>query len=154
MTEIFVAKIAQFPDGERRIVSHGGGEIGVFHWQGEFYAYENMGAAYHNKGNYQLAIEYYRKAVDYAPDYSTAYAKMGLSYEMLKDWGNAIAAYKKATELSPDVALFQLRLGLSYLQVNRQKEATEALLAAVNLDPRGQAGEEARRILNDVRKRP
>jgi nitrite reductase/ring-hydroxylating ferredoxin subunit len=42
MPEVFVAKIAQFPDGERRIVDHGGLEIGVFHWQGEFYAYENL----------------------------------------------------------------------------------------------------------------
>ena len=41
MSEIFVAKINQFPDCERRIVNHAGGEIGVFHWQGEFYAYEN-----------------------------------------------------------------------------------------------------------------
>ena len=42
MPEIHVAKIAQFPDGERRIVAHGGTEIGVFHWQGKFYAYENL----------------------------------------------------------------------------------------------------------------
>jgi nitrite reductase/ring-hydroxylating ferredoxin subunit len=42
MPEVFVAKAAQFPDGERRIVAHGGREIGVFHWQGKFYAYENL----------------------------------------------------------------------------------------------------------------
>jgi nitrite reductase/ring-hydroxylating ferredoxin subunit len=42
MPEIHVAKIAQFPDGERRIVAHEGREIGVFHWQGQFYAYENL----------------------------------------------------------------------------------------------------------------
>ena len=42
MPEVFVAKAAQFPDGERRIVAHGGIEIGVFHWQGKFYAYENL----------------------------------------------------------------------------------------------------------------
>ena len=42
MPELFVAKISQFPDGERRIVAHGGREIGVFHWQGKFYAYENL----------------------------------------------------------------------------------------------------------------
>ena len=42
MTELFVAKISQFPDGERRIVAHKGREIGVFHWQGKFYAYENL----------------------------------------------------------------------------------------------------------------
>ena len=42
MPEVFVAKAAQFPDGERRIVAQGGREIGVFHWQGKFYAYENL----------------------------------------------------------------------------------------------------------------
>jgi len=42
MPEVFVAKAAQFPDGERRIVSHDGCEIGVFHWQGRYYAYENL----------------------------------------------------------------------------------------------------------------
>lgn len=42
MPEVFVAKAVQFPDGERRIVAHNGREIGVFHWQGKFYAYENL----------------------------------------------------------------------------------------------------------------
>ena len=42
MPDIFVAKRSEFPDGERRIVSDGAGEIGVFHWQGRFYAYENL----------------------------------------------------------------------------------------------------------------
>ena len=42
MTELFVAKASQFPDGERRILAHKGREIGVFHWQGKFYAYENL----------------------------------------------------------------------------------------------------------------
>ena len=42
MPDVFVAKAAQFSDGERRIVSHGGREIGVFHWQGKYYAYENL----------------------------------------------------------------------------------------------------------------
>ena len=38
MTEVFVAKLSELPDGERRIVTHGDVEIGVFHWQGGFYA--------------------------------------------------------------------------------------------------------------------
>jgi nitrite reductase/ring-hydroxylating ferredoxin subunit len=42
MPEVFVAKAVQFPDGERRIVALNGREIGVFHWQGKFYAYENL----------------------------------------------------------------------------------------------------------------
>src|SRR5258706_453950 len=42
MLEVFVEKIADFAEGDRRIVFHDGSEIGVFHWQGEFYAYENL----------------------------------------------------------------------------------------------------------------
>jgi nitrite reductase/ring-hydroxylating ferredoxin subunit len=42
MPEVFVAKATDLPDGERRIVEHAGEEIGVFHWQGAFYAYRNL----------------------------------------------------------------------------------------------------------------
>ena len=42
MAEVFVAKVAEIPDGERKIVQHGAHDIGVFHWGGEFYAYSNL----------------------------------------------------------------------------------------------------------------
>ena len=42
MPEVFVAKASDLPDGERRIVAYGAEEIGVFHWQGAFYAYQNL----------------------------------------------------------------------------------------------------------------
>src|SRR6476660_9233228 len=42
MPEVFVANANQFPEGDRRIVAHGGREIGVFHWQGKFYACEGI----------------------------------------------------------------------------------------------------------------
>jgi nitrite reductase/ring-hydroxylating ferredoxin subunit len=41
MAEIFVAKYAQFNDGDRRIVATERGDIGVFHQGGAFYAYAN-----------------------------------------------------------------------------------------------------------------
>src|SRR5262245_27970482 len=42
MPEVFVEKVADFAEGDRRIVFHDGLEIGVFHCQGEFYAYQNL----------------------------------------------------------------------------------------------------------------
>ena len=42
MADVFVAKVGEIPDGDRRIVFHEGIEIGVFHWQGQFYAYQNL----------------------------------------------------------------------------------------------------------------
>src|SRR5262249_14698977 len=42
MAEWFVAKISEFADGERRIVTAGKREIGVFHKGGAYYAYSNV----------------------------------------------------------------------------------------------------------------
>ncbi len=41
MAEWFVAKAADLPDGDRRIVTAGNDEIGVFHHGGAYYAYSN-----------------------------------------------------------------------------------------------------------------
>ncbi len=41
MAEWFVAKASELADGDRRIVTAGSREIGVFHKDGEFYAYSN-----------------------------------------------------------------------------------------------------------------
>jgi nitrite reductase/ring-hydroxylating ferredoxin subunit len=42
MPEVFVAKASELADGDRRIIQHGAHDIGVFRWDGEFYAYANM----------------------------------------------------------------------------------------------------------------
>ena len=41
MAEWFVAKASELPDGDRRIVTAGKNEIGVFHKAGAYYAYSN-----------------------------------------------------------------------------------------------------------------
>jgi hypothetical protein len=42
MPELFVGKVADIAEGDRRIVTYEGLEIGVLHWRGRFYAYENL----------------------------------------------------------------------------------------------------------------
>jgi nitrite reductase/ring-hydroxylating ferredoxin subunit len=42
MAEQFVGKIAEFKDGDRRIIFAGDNEIGVFRHEGQFYAYSNF----------------------------------------------------------------------------------------------------------------
>ena len=41
MPEQFVGKLAEFKDGDRRIIFVGDNEIGVFRHDGKFYAYSN-----------------------------------------------------------------------------------------------------------------
>ena len=42
MAEKFVSKISEFQDGERRIITAGDHEIGVFKHEGQYYAYSNI----------------------------------------------------------------------------------------------------------------
>jgi nitrite reductase/ring-hydroxylating ferredoxin subunit len=42
MAEQFVGKVAEFADGDRRIIFAGDNEIGVFRHDGQFYAYSNF----------------------------------------------------------------------------------------------------------------
>src|SRR3546814_20558241 len=42
MTEIFVAKVGEMAEGDRRILSHDGIEVGVFYWGDAFFAYSNI----------------------------------------------------------------------------------------------------------------
>jgi nitrite reductase/ring-hydroxylating ferredoxin subunit len=41
MAELLVGRLDEFSDGDRKIVSSGKVEVGVFCWKGEFYAYSN-----------------------------------------------------------------------------------------------------------------
>ncbi len=116
------------------------------------FAYDNLGSVYRGRGNYQLAIENYQKAVELYPAYSPAYANMALAYEMLQEWNLAIGAYLKAIEISPESALFHLDLGRLYLRLNRQQEAANQLLATLSIDQTGPYGEEAKRLLRDIKK--
>jgi type IV pilus assembly protein PilF len=115
-------------------------------------AYDNLGSAYHNKGDYRRAIENFKKSVEYSKDYAPAYINMGISCEALKEWDNAIAAYKKAAEIEPDSALPHLRMGDLYLRLNHQEAAVESLLIAIKNDPKGPYGKAARDLLATTRK--
>ena len=42
MAEFFVAKSSEMKDGDRRIVTAGRREIGVFHKDGDYFAYSNV----------------------------------------------------------------------------------------------------------------
>jgi len=115
-------------------------------------AYENLGSAYHNKGDYRRAIENYKKSTEFFKDYASAYINMGISYEALKEWDNAAAAYKKATEIEPDSSLPYLQMGDLYLRLNHQEAAVEYLLIAIKNDPNGPYGKAARSLLATTRK--
>jgi Tfp pilus assembly protein PilF len=116
------------------------------------FAFLNLGAAYHRKGEYRKAIESYKRALEFFPGYSTAYDHMGLSYEALEEWDRAMGAYQRSIEIDPESPVPHLRLGSLYLQLNRHQEAAEEFLATIRTDPQGPYGQEARRLLEEAQK--
>jgi len=116
------------------------------------FAYDNLGSVYRTRGDYRKAVENYKKAVELYPAYSPSYANMALAYEMLQQWDLAVEAHKKAIELSPDFAAFHLNLGRLFLRLGRQKEAADEFLATVKVDRTGPYGEEAKKLLREIKK--
>lgn len=66
MTEIFVARIGEMQDGDRRIIAQDGLEIGVYRWRGGYYAYRNR--CFHQGGPVCEGVLLGRVADIIAPD--------------------------------------------------------------------------------------
>jgi len=114
-------------------------------------AYNNLGWAYYNKGEYQKAIDRYRHATKLLPSYSLCYRNMGLAYEAVNKWDLAIDAYEKAIFFAPEYAVAYLNLGTLYLKLHQKNKAAEALRQTIKTDKKaGPFAEEARRLLKTI----
>jgi len=114
------------------------------------FAYNNMGLAYYNKGNYQEAIENYQKALQSFPSYSLCYENLARSYEVTNQWGSAIEAYKKSIYYAPNYPTPHFNLARLYLRFNQNDEAAKELKLTIEIDPKGFYGNEANRLLKGI----
>ena len=68
-------------------------------------AYLDRGDAFLGKGNYDLAINAYDKAIELKPDFAVAYSNRGEAYAKKGDYPRAVVDYDKAIELNPSIEL-------------------------------------------------
>ena len=61
-----------------------------------------VGNYYYKKGNYKAALNRYREATKWNPNYAEAYLRLAESEEKMKDNKAAHEAYAKYLELAPD----------------------------------------------------
>jgi tetratricopeptide (TPR) repeat protein len=111
------------------------------------FAYNNLGLAYYNKGEYQKAIDSYQKALKISPSYSICYCNLGLVYEIIGRWEKAIDAYKKALSYFPRYAAAHLSLGKCFLRLGQNSEAAKELKRTIEIDPEGPFGNEAKELI-------
>lgn len=91
-------------------------------------------------GLYQSAVDAYKKAIAFHPDYVDAYYNMGIAYGSLEDMGQpkidrAIGALKHAVRLRPDFVHAQIALGASYIRHEDFQEAVDLLEESAHLAP-------------------
>ena len=83
----------------------------------------NLGLLYHQKGEYERAIEYFKKAISISSK-DTYYLNLANSQVYLKNYDEAETAYKKCLEINPDNVNAKISLAKFYEAINRFREAT------------------------------
>ncbi len=100
-------------------------------------ASNNLGNAYANTGEYDKAIEYYKRALS-NPMYKNAamaFNNLGMVHYRLSRFDDAIDAFKDALKRFSDFHMPYYGLALSLNATGRYGDAENALSRAVQLDP-------------------
>jgi type IV pilus assembly protein PilF len=115
------------------------------------FAYNNMGYAYYNKGEYEKAIQYYNMALQSSPSFASCYTNLAIACEAIKRWEEAIEAYKKSIQYAPENPVPHFRLGRLYYELNRRDEAKKTLTTFLSLSPEGPEADEAKALLEKIK---
>lgn len=101
----------------------------------EYHALYSMGYIESHRGNVDLALDYYRRAIEAHPTYIDAYNN---TVVLLADQGKLAQAQTlllRAIELNPKTASLRYNLGLVYQKQERWDDAIAAYKDVLRLDP-------------------
>jgi tetratricopeptide (TPR) repeat protein len=97
-------------------------------------ALNHVGKTHFEQGNYDQAIENYRKSLQLNDRYST-YLLLGNAYAAKKDFRNARTAFMEALKRNPRAELAYFSLGGLEIQMNKPAEALKNYEKAIELNP-------------------
>ena len=97
--------------------------------------YNNRGIAYMNKGDYDLAIADYSKAIDIIPGFAEAYNNRGIAYFNRGYFDQAIADYSKAIYINPMCAHTYYHRGYVYYNKGDYDRAIADYSKSLEIDP-------------------
>lgn len=98
-------------------------------------AYLHLGNVQMFRGQIREAIEYYRQALEIAPDYLEAQVELGQSLAQIGNENEAIGQLRRALEIQPRSAPGHTELGLVFAKQGDFDRASYHLLEALAIDP-------------------
>jgi tetratricopeptide (TPR) repeat protein len=100
-----------------------------------YFAYNNMGAFYYRRSQYEKAILMFQKVTELAPENYAGYVNLGGTYNEVGRYLEAIAPLKKSIALRASYGGYS-NLGTSYFGLQKLSEAAAAYEQATKLDPK------------------
>jgi tetratricopeptide (TPR) repeat protein len=96
---------------------------------------QRTAVSYYNRGEYEKAIEAYKRAIELNPDFTEAYYHLGMAYSSLGKYKEAVEAYSRAVRIKPDYAAAYYNLGHAYSNLNRHDKAIKAFRQSIQYEP-------------------
>ncbi len=96
--------------------------------------YNNRGIDYGEKGEYDLAIKDFEKALELNSKFAEAYNNLGNAYDDKGDFDKAIAAFNMAIKLKSDFVDAYVNRGVAYGKRDKFDEAINDFTAAININ--------------------
>jgi len=103
----------------------------------EWYEAGNLGLA---RGDHQLAVVAYRRAIERDPTSAILHCNMGVAFERLARLDDAVASFERAIELEPKQALFHVNLANALQLQGNLEDAVGCYREALEIDPTHVAG--------------
>ncbi|OQX83815.1 MAG: hypothetical protein B6D63_05615 [Candidatus Latescibacteria bacterium 4484_7] len=91
----------------------------------------NSGVIHYHNGQYEKALELFKKAIELDPEFTEGYNNLGLTYTEIQEEEKATEAFKKAIELNPDLAATYNNLGYVFYRLGSYEEAIEMYNEAI-----------------------
>ncbi|MBC8312295.1 MAG: tetratricopeptide repeat protein [Candidatus Marinimicrobia bacterium] len=83
---------------------------------------------------FESAIEYYKNAIEYSPDYTTAYFKLARTYFKMRDYENTKNYLEKNLEVDPNQEQSEKMLGDIYRSTGESDQAIEHYNLAISIN--------------------
>jgi tetratricopeptide (TPR) repeat protein len=96
---------------------------------------QRSASAYYEAGEYEKAIEAYKRALQLSPNSEAAYYHLGMAYSSLGRYDEAVGVYNRAIRIKPDYASAHFNLGHAYSNLKHYDKAIRAFRQAIQYEP-------------------